>query len=1082
MGSISTGVGLISGIDSASLIDSLLAIDQRGKIPIQVRLAQLSTAKSALLDVNSRLLSLQTTASAFRNSRIFQSVLTTSSHPEQVGVTATGSPRPGSYSLMVKQLATRSQFLTSGYSSRDSAPLGLESMSFEFGNGRLTRNAPLAEMNGGEGVQRGRIWITDRTGARAQVDLTQVTTIDEVVEAINSTAGISVEARVSTESLVIQDVSGGSGSLVIEDATGSSTATDLGIADTDPAGLIIGDDINTLGYSTPLAGLNDGRGVLIRDGITDFVIDVDGTEYEIDLGRVDAPITGSTLLEKLNGGSGISINGDPDEPDLRITSSTGISVDIDLGRSFDEDGLVDEDEVETVQELLDRVNGALADEFGAGQVTLTINSDGNGFVVTDNLGGAAEPAVAGVGPGGDATAEDLGLLGNGTGGVLIGTTLRNEVQTARAVTIGDLRERIDQATGGAVDLQIGAFGRELSFSSGGLPIELKSGAPGFTGDAADIPDRTLSDLGFTTGSGGATIAGSRIWSSLDSRLTSGLLGGDGLGSSDSITITDKNGATTTLIGLSVLDTVADLVNVINVQLDDAGLSARVATDASEIGFEVFDEGGGSGDLTVSGDLAVALGLDGSTDGDRIRGSNMEIQYVSESSRLSDLNYGRGVGAGSFRITDSTGASATVTVGSDVDSLYDVMKLINTRGLEIRAEINANGDGITLVDTTSETGATAVSAMSVEDTSGAVASALRIDGTASSPGSDIEGSYAVTLELDVNDTMDDLMSKLEDEEIPLTATVLNTGGGTRPYYLSFTSSISGTAGDLIIDTRGADIGLDELIEAQDAEAFLGSDDPSRSLLVSSSSNELDVIDGLRIDLLQAGDDLVTIDIATDEERIVGSVQEFVDAFNETIARINEYDSYNQETEVRGPLLGDPTVAQVRNALYSTLQRSAKNVDGPYQFLSQIGVTIGSGGSVEFDADRFKQAWEADPQGVENLFVSFDSETSSTEQISEGITVERDTTFYASLGFGDLFDQMLEGLTASTGGTLTRADDRFQALIDSQNERLERIDERMAAKRDRLQRQFAAMETALAQLQGQQGALLGLSSNMAMAVGR
>ena len=72
MGSISTGVGLMSGIDTASLIESLLAIDQRGKIPIQVRLAQLSTAKSALLDVNSRLLSLQTTASAFRNNRIFQ--------------------------------------------------------------------------------------------------------------------------------------------------------------------------------------------------------------------------------------------------------------------------------------------------------------------------------------------------------------------------------------------------------------------------------------------------------------------------------------------------------------------------------------------------------------------------------------------------------------------------------------------------------------------------------------------------------------------------------------------------------------------------------------------------------------------------------------------------------------------------------------------------------------------------------------------------------------------------------------------------------------------------------------------------
>ena len=70
MGTISTGVGLLSGIDTATLIESLLSIEARGKIPIQARLAQLSTAKSALLDVNSRLLSLKTSASSFRLDRI----------------------------------------------------------------------------------------------------------------------------------------------------------------------------------------------------------------------------------------------------------------------------------------------------------------------------------------------------------------------------------------------------------------------------------------------------------------------------------------------------------------------------------------------------------------------------------------------------------------------------------------------------------------------------------------------------------------------------------------------------------------------------------------------------------------------------------------------------------------------------------------------------------------------------------------------------------------------------------------------------------------------------------------------------
>ena len=38
-----------------------------------------------------------------------------------------------------------------------------------------------------------------------------------------------------------------------------------------------------------------------------------------------------------------------------------------------------------------------------------------------------------------------------------------------------------------------------------------------------------------------------------------------------------------------------------------------------------------------------------------------------------MNYGRGIGSGSFRLTDSTGATATVQIGKDVDSLYEVMK-------------------------------------------------------------------------------------------------------------------------------------------------------------------------------------------------------------------------------------------------------------------------------------------------------------------------------------------------------------------------------------------------------------------------
>jgi flagellar capping protein FliD len=55
MSGISTGVGLVSGINSTQIIEQLLALESRGKLPIQQRYSVLQTAKTALLDVNARL-------------------------------------------------------------------------------------------------------------------------------------------------------------------------------------------------------------------------------------------------------------------------------------------------------------------------------------------------------------------------------------------------------------------------------------------------------------------------------------------------------------------------------------------------------------------------------------------------------------------------------------------------------------------------------------------------------------------------------------------------------------------------------------------------------------------------------------------------------------------------------------------------------------------------------------------------------------------------------------------------------------------------------------------------------------------
>ncbi len=226
--SITSGIGLVSGIDTFSLIEQLLGIESQAKVPIFQRISGLNASKTALLDVNARLLSLGNAAKAFRADDVFRSVLATSSNEDILGVTATTKANPGQYSFRVRQLVSTSQQMSRGLASKSENPLGLESMSFEWGQGRVSESIRLDDLNGGEGVERGRIRIQDRAGNSAVIDLSEATTLEEVVDAINAESGVQIVASFSADSLQLVDESGGVGTLSVADEGGRSRHRDVG--------------------------------------------------------------------------------------------------------------------------------------------------------------------------------------------------------------------------------------------------------------------------------------------------------------------------------------------------------------------------------------------------------------------------------------------------------------------------------------------------------------------------------------------------------------------------------------------------------------------------------------------------------------------------------------------------------------------------------------------------------------------------------------------------------------------------------------------------------------------------------------
>jgi flagellar hook-associated protein 2 len=324
MTGITSGVGLVSGLPTAELIDSIIAGASRPRDLLSERLTSLQSQRSGLLELNARLLALKGTAASFSDVGFFNQFAAQSSNEDVLTATTTDRALPGVVDLTVKSLVTSHQLISGGFADADATPVGTGELTIEFAEGRVNRPTRLGDLNGGAGVRRGTIRITDRAGASADIDLTAVVDVAEVVDLINSNSAINVAARVSGNGLVIEDLTGEAGQLQVADLNGGFAAARLGNS---PIGRRRPDrrtDLVRLDEGTLLSALNDGNGIRrMGSGLEDFTIASAGG------GSFGVALSVSTLqdnfdLDLLNSGNGVRLGV------VRITNRLGQTGTVDL--------------------------------------------------------------------------------------------------------------------------------------------------------------------------------------------------------------------------------------------------------------------------------------------------------------------------------------------------------------------------------------------------------------------------------------------------------------------------------------------------------------------------------------------------------------------------------------------------------------------------------------------------------------------------------------------------------------------------------------------------------------------------------
>jgi flagellar hook-associated protein 2 len=889
MGRISTGVGLISGINSAQIIDQLIQLDSGPVTQLQQRITTANAQKDAYNGLLSQLSDLKTVGTTLTNPLTFQAATANSSDQNVLTATAAAGAAVGTFQFQVARLVSAQQAVTAGFADPNQTKVGAGTITISQGGGELSSETNLSALNGGAGVRRGDFRITDRSGHTAVIDISSAVTLDDVARKINTALDISVKATVGRDGLVLTDQSGQTTSnLSVQEVGDGNTAADLGLVGSVADNTLTGGDINSIGRATALAQVNDGRGI------------------------------------RLASSAGA---------DVRILAGDGTTFDVSLATA------------KTVGQVLDLINTA-----GAGKIRADVPAGGDGIRLTDLTGGGGAIVVADLN--GSKAAEDLGLTATATG----------------------------------------------------------------------------------------TLNGGPLIAALNSTLLSSLRGGAGVPLGE-ISITDRLGNAAT-VDLSGATSVQDVINGIN----NAGTGVRASLNASGNGLQLTDTTGGTGNLVVAdvnSTTAAALGLAGTYNASvtTVGGANLHRQYITTNTLLSDYNGGKGVTQGKFRITASNGTQADIDLSSgNFVTLGDVIKNINSRGIGVTASINANGNGLLLTDTAGGGGQ-----LKVENTSGTPATDLNIIGTAAAGATTIDGALEKTISVDVNDTLSTVATKINSLGFAVTASIINDGSGATPYRLSLTATDTGRDGRFVFDAGTSGLATSNLVEAQDAAAFLGGAGNTQPLLLTSSTNQLtNVIKGVTVDLHNVSSNPVTLSVSRDGSGVSDQLKKFTDGFNAIITKLGQLTSFDTKTNTPGLLLGDSTADSIQIDLYNIYNSVVKNA-GRYTVLSQVGIGISDGAQLSFDADKFSSAFGTDPDAVKNLFAQ------------------------ATTGLGTLITNQINKLTDPANGLIPLETQTIDTQTKDFQDRITELNALLQQKRDRLTQQFANMETVLANLQSQQQTL-------------
>ncbi len=606
-----------------------------------------------------------------------------------------------------------------------------------------------------------------------------------------------------------------------------------------------------------------------------------------------------------------------------------------------------------------------------------------------------------------------------------------DVDLSQARTIDDVLQAINDAS---VDIQATTSGGKIRLidKTGKTDSNLRVEQLGTAETAADLGLWGIDEASSSVD--GKQIELPEGKTSLRGAGLSQLGGGNGLGTLTSLDITLSDSSTAN-IDLSGAESLGEVIDAIN----GAGLDLIARINDAGNGIRLRDVSAGEGEFSItSGDeTAAKLGLDGAVNGNVLEGSDLNLQTVTLESKLADLNQGRGIGNGSFTIQDSSGATGAINIVVDkIETIGDLVTRINELSINVTAALNESGDGIVITDNAAGAGSLKIT----DSGSGKVASNLGIAGTATT--TSLSGSDATSIEVTADDTLDSIVEKINTSGRYADASVIANDDGT--FSLQIRANKGGDAGRIGVNTEGLDLNLRTASQGRDAVITIATDGGNTRFLSSSDGVFEDSITGLDLTVKEVSDEPITISVDEDPGKAVTAIKRFADQFNKLVDKISEVTFFDPEKKEVGLLFGSTETLRIQNG-YSRLLTGRLSGSGSIKSLSQIGIRLDETGKMKVDETKLKEALATNSDDVEQFFNRKDPITEK------------------NIGMVGQLKSLADRLAGTNGGMLINKTQTLNNQLERNNDRVESMNTRLAAQRERLLSNYYAMEEAISKIQ-------------------